>query len=74
MSDHDEDRADPGVGFDQTNGAVQGLEGESDGTADGDESSRAERDEETDAPNALGQQDAFRNEVYSRDDGPDANP
>ena len=38
--------SDPGAGFDQTNGMADGLEGESDGSAAGDESSAADRAEE----------------------------
>lgn len=36
--------ADPGHLFDQTNGVAEGLEGDSDGTADSDLASRSDRD------------------------------
>jgi hypothetical protein len=58
MSDSRADQGDPAAGFDQTNGAVQGLEGESGGTADGEETSPAERNDTTDG-------------IYRREDEPD---
>lgn len=59
--------------FDQTNGVVEGLEGESDGTAEGDEDSAGDR-RGLNEPNPVGQQDAFKDDHYGAEDGTDRNP
>ena len=48
MSDDKDPLADPGHLFDQTNGMADGLEGDSDGTAESDEASAADRADERD--------------------------
>lgn len=67
--------ADDSIGhvFDQTNGVVEGLEGESDGTAEGDEDSAGDR-RGLNEPNPVGQQDAFKDDHYGAEDGTDRNP
>ncbi len=69
------DRGDDSIAhvFDQTNGVLDGVEGESDGTAAGDEASAADRDGRIE-PNPVGQQDAWRDDHYGADDGRDRNP
>lgn len=51
MSDEKDPLADPGHLFDQTNGVVEGLGGDADGTAGSDAASEADRevDDDTDA-------------------------
>ena len=65
------DPRDAGHVFDQTNGLAEGLEGDSDGTAEGDEVSDGERDGRV---NPIGQQDAFTEDHYGADEGRDPNP
>lgn len=60
--------------FDQTNGVIEGLEGESDGTAQGEESSDADRDlGEVDAV-SIGQSDDMPADHIGDDGLPDPRP
>ena len=59
--------------FDQTNGVIDGIDGDSDGTAAADEESTADR-HGLNEPNPVGQQDAFHDDHYGATDGRDPNP
>lgn len=59
--------------FDQTNGVIDGLDGDSDGTELSDEESAADR-EGLNEPNPVGQQDAWHDDHYGESDGRDPNP
>lgn len=50
MSTDSADRPDPAEPFDQTNRLADGLDGESDGTQEGDTRSAADRDDESEGP------------------------